>query len=142
MARRGQSNGSPRRAGPLSFGVSLLNLMPLGSDLPPGLTRYLADAEAQVITCAGPEGRLVVRITKEIGPESGLLTFSGVNRIHMPARLTIEGIACGGLEVLPAGYLGPPEDSLDPSDRVFVVREPWGAIYYVVAESAAYEADG
>src|SRR5262249_44107849 len=66
------------------------------------------------------------RITKEIGPESGLLTFSGVSRIHMPDRLTIEGIACGGLEVLPAGYLGPPDDSLDPSDRVFVLRESWG----------------
>lgn len=125
---------------------SVRRLMPMSAEfaLPSALTRNLADAEIEVVAWAGAEARLILRVTKEIGLESGLLTFAGVSHVNLPPRLTVRGIDCGGLEHLPDGYLKafrPGDRSLDPGDRVFVLRGSWGPVYYVVAESAAYQAD-
>jgi hypothetical protein len=112
--------------------------------LPPILMRHIADAEVEVISWAGAEGRLMMRVTKEIGPEVGLLTFSGVSHVNLAPRLTVEGIECGGLEPLPDGYLDafcPGDRSLGEGERVFVLRGSWGPMYCVVAESVAYQAD-
>ncbi len=118
--------------------------MPAEIALPHTLLRNLADAEVEVVTWAGDEGCLVLRVIKDVGPESGFLTFAGVSHVNLPPRLTIDGMGCGGPELLPAGYLDsfrPGDRALDPGELVFILRESWGPLYYVVAESVVYQAD-
>jgi hypothetical protein len=118
--------------------------MPSDPALPPLLLRNLADAEVEVVAWSGGEGRLVLHITKDIGAESGLLTFVGVSHVHLPSRLAIAGLGCGGLELLPAGSIDvfrPGDRSLDADERVFVLHDSRGPVHDVVAESATYQVD-
>ena len=59
-----------------------------------------------------------------------MLTFAGVRHIHLPPRFTIAGLACGGLELFPAGSIDtfrPGDRSLGPDERVFVLHDSRGA---------------
>lgn len=112
--------------------------------LPATLMPYLADAEIEVISWEGEKGRLVLRVNKEIGPEVGLLTLSGVSHVDLPDSLTVERIESGGLDLLPTGWLGafrPGDNALDEDERVFVIHGSWGPLHYVIARSASYELD-
>ncbi len=109
--------------------------------LPAPLLRNLADSEVEGVSWGADTGELVLRVTKDIGPEVGMLGFRGVGHVNLAPRMTIDGMESGGLELLPAGNLGMyrGDGELGAGDRVFLFREPWGAAYFVVAASACYE---
>jgi hypothetical protein len=50
----------------------------MSASRPPALMRRLADATVEVVSWSAASGELLLRIRKEIGPESGLLRFAGV----------------------------------------------------------------
>jgi hypothetical protein len=103
----------------------------------------LADSQAIVDRWEAETGRLVLRIEKEIGPEVGFLTFSGVLHVNLPARFTLGGLEAGGHELLreedstAAGLVA----SHDATERVFVLHESWGGNYWIVAELMEYRID-
>jgi len=94
--------------------------------LPPALMRFLADATVEVVSWSAASGDLLLRIRKEIGPESGLLRFGGVGVVHLPPRFTIAALV--------ATQRG--ED-----DMLFEIVEAWGESYRVVASSLEYAPD-
>jgi hypothetical protein len=109
--------------------------------LPPALLRYLADAHLRVLSWNGPTGVLLVKVTKDIGPETGLMTFSGVSHVNLPPQLEIAGIDCGSLDDLPATYLGtyrPGDKSLDLEEAVYLVHGSWGEEFFVIANKVEY----
>ncbi|MGL6073872.1 MAG: hypothetical protein ACRC8S_06905 [Fimbriiglobus sp.] len=94
--------------------------------LPPALMRYLADASVEVMSWSAESGVLVLRIHKEIGPESGLLRFCGVVSVHLPPRFTIET-----LTAMRQGR----------EDTMFEITGVWGESYMIVADSVEYISD-
>jgi hypothetical protein len=94
--------------------------------LPPALMRFLADATVEVVSWSAASGELLLRIRKEIVPESGLLRFGGVGVVHLPPRFTIAALV--------ATQRG--ED-----DMLFEIVEAWGESYRVVASSVEYAPD-
>jgi hypothetical protein len=75
----------------------------VGASLPPALMRHLADAQVEVVSWSAASGELVLRVRKEIGPESGLLRFGGVGVVHLPPRFTIAALVAthrGGEDTL------------------------------------------
>jgi hypothetical protein len=110
--------------------------------LPAALLQYLPDSELEVVSWSGGTDELVLRVTKDIGMEVGLLRFGEVSHVNLIPRMTVEGIDCGGLELLPPDYLETYRGNdveLSAGERVFLFRESWGAVYFVVATSVGYE---
>lgn len=103
--------------------------------IPLALQRHLADAEIEVISWSADTEKLVLRVKKEIGPETGFLRFQGVGWVCLAPRFTIESIVSGGAETLPAGC----PYAVDANERVFVLHEALGAAYSIVAESVEYQ---
>ena len=96
------------------------------ASLPPALMWHLADATVEVVSWSAASGELLLRIHKEIGPETGLLRFGGVVVVHLPPRFTIAAIA--------ATHRG-------GDDVQFEIAEAWGESYRVVASSVEYDPD-
>lgn len=109
--------------------------------LPASLLRGLADSEIEVVSWGADTGELVLRVTKDIGPEVGLLRFSEVSHVNLAPRFTVEGMENGGVGVLPAGYPATygHDRGLGEGERVFLFRESWGAAHFVIAAAASYE---
>jgi hypothetical protein len=98
----------------------------VSASLPPALMRYLADATVEVVSWSAASGELLLRIRKEIGPESGLLRFGGVGVVHLPPRFIIAALF--------ATHRG-------GNDTLFEIAEAWGESYSVVASSVEYAPD-
>ena len=64
----------------------------MSASLAPALMRHLADATVEVVSWSAASGELLLRIRKDIGPESGLLRFAGVVVVCLPPRLTIAAL--------------------------------------------------
>jgi hypothetical protein len=94
--------------------------------LPPALMRFLADATVEVVSWSAASGELLLRIRKEIGPESGLLRFGGVGVVHLPPRFTIAALVA---------------TQRGDDDMLFEIAEAWGESYRVVASSVEYAPD-
>jgi hypothetical protein len=110
--------------------------------LPLGLVRHIGDSYITILTWNAAKGELVLRLDKDIGPESGLIRISGVTHVNLPPRLGLAGISCGGLERLPPGYLAthrPMDATLDTDELAFVFHGSWGETYFVVAKAITYE---
>ena len=116
------------------------------SCIPADLLRYLPDSEIQIISWDGIAGTLQARITKDIGPETGIVTFFGVSHVNLGSWLTsISGITCGKLNDLPRDYLDlyrPGDQALEPDDIAFLVHGSWGEEFFVIAKQIKYEVDG
>jgi hypothetical protein len=109
--------------------------------LPSALLRYLADAHVHVLSWDGPAGVLLVKVTKDIGPETGLMKFKGVAHANLPPQLGISGIDCGGLADLPANFLDayrPCDQSLDAEEVVYLIHGSWGEEFFVIANGVEY----
>ncbi|MCY3014832.1 MAG: hypothetical protein NT171_09085 [Planctomycetota bacterium] len=98
----------------------------MSASLPPALMRHLADATVEVMSWSAASGELLLRIRKEIGPESGLLRFGGVGVVHLPPRFTIAALVA-------TDRVG--------EDTLFEIAEAWGESYRVVASSVEYAPD-
>ena len=98
----------------------------MSASLPPALMRHLADATVEVVSWSAASGELLLRIRKDIGPESGLLRFAGVVVVYLPRRLTIAALI--------ATHRG-------GDDTLFEITEAWGESYKVVASSVEYAPD-
>jgi len=110
--------------------------------LPPSLMRYLPDSELEILSWDGAPRELTIRITKDIGPEVGLIRFSGVTHVNLPPQLGIAGIEIGGLNDLPPNYLSlyrPDDKVLDECEKVFLIHGSWGEEYFVIAQKLEYE---
>ncbi len=87
------------------------------NQLPAQLLKYLADSELDLIQWDGTTNTLTFRLTKEIGPEEGILTFVDVHYVNVPSHLSIQSIE-------PQPY----EDQW-----IYVLHESWGTDYQVIA---------
>jgi hypothetical protein len=67
---------------------------------------------------------LVLKISKEIGAETGRLEFSGVSLINLAPQFTVDGLA---------------KRDCSDGDWLFTFEEAWGESYSVIAESVVYE---
>lgn len=102
--------------------------------LPAALLRYLPDSELQVISWDAPEGVLSLRLTKEIGPESGIIRFTGVTRVNLPQRLDIRGIEGGTPQALRDRL---PRDA-DADEVVYLIHGSWGEEFFLVGHGISY----
>lgn len=111
------------------------------SELPTALLRYLADSHLHVLSWDGPTGVLLVKVTKSIGPETGVMEFNGVSHVNLPPQLGISGIDRGSLNDLSADYLGtyrPNDESLEAEELVYLIHGSWGEEFFVIAERIEY----
>ena len=98
----------------------------VSASLPPALVRHLADATVEVVSWSPAFGELLLRIRKEIGPESGLLRLGGVVVVYLPPRFTIAALVA---------------THRDGDNTLFEIAEAWGESYRVVASSMEYDPD-
>lgn len=104
--------------------------------LPAALLRYLPDSELQVISWDAPEGVLSLRLTKEVGPESGIIRFTGVTRVNLPQRLDIRGIEGGTPQALRDRL--PRDTDADADEVVYLIHGSWGGEFFVVGDGIIY----
>ncbi len=110
--------------------------------LPVQLTRYFADSRLEVSSFTRGENTLTVRVEKEIGPETGILTFRQVSFLSMPTALP--GVSMRYRQISDAGpefwtICRMDQSDFDPDDVVFEIESLDGPVYFVVAKSIGYE---
>ncbi|HEV2863515.1 MAG TPA: hypothetical protein VGX48_21050 [Pyrinomonadaceae bacterium] len=106
--------------------------------IPEDLIRYFPDSE---ITMSGwrPESReLTLSIEKEVGPESGALTFTGVTYMAIATAFTASSVRISGPDE--ARRILPLEE-MAADGVVFVVEDVEGVNNVIVAESLSYRRD-
>jgi len=96
----------------------------------------IRDSECAVHSWDAASRQLILRIEKDVGPESGKLTFDNVAFVHLPPCFTIYVAAASKNEVPDFPGVRP-----EPEDCLFVFQEAHGNAYYVIAESADYQID-
>jgi hypothetical protein len=114
------------------------------SGLPTALLRYLADSDLHVLSWNGPAGVLLVRVVKDIGPETGVVKFNGVSHVNLPPQLGISGIECGSLNSLPTNFLGTyrqNDQSLEGEEVAYLIHGSWGEEFFVIATEVEYNID-
>lgn len=104
--------------------------------LPKSLTNYIADSQIEVLSWSAKSDELVLRITKDIGPESGTIRFSGVAHVNLPPRFEIAGI--GAYDCPFPDY---PHVELEVGEIAIGFQDSESRVHLVVAESVAYEID-
>ena len=87
--------------------------------LPEALLRGFADSELEVLSWDGCD--LVVKVTKDIGVEDGVIVFHDVTHVNLPWKMTAEGIRSGSEDHLPKGFFDsyrPLAEQLDAEETV------------------------
>jgi len=110
--------------------------------LPDALQSYLPDSELVVTSWSNGADELTLKVEKDLGPETGRLSFRGVLQVNLPPSLTIDGIEKHTPDSVPPDFwhAGTPKKSeLGDSDFIFLLFGSFGGRYFVVAESIAYE---
>jgi len=104
--------------------------------LPVELTRYLPDSELSVECWDVKDSVLTLNLEKEIGPERGTITLSGVSRVCLPSWLEISGIEC----TTENRFL---VDPIGAGELLFIVHGvSWEQPFYVVARAISYQVRG
>jgi hypothetical protein len=106
--------------------------------IPEELLKYFPDSEIEVSGWR-PGGReLTLSIEKEIGPESGTITFRGVTYVALPTAFTAHSIRIidhdEARQILPLADMA-------ADGVVFALEDVEGVNNVIVAESVAYRRD-
>ena len=83
-----------------------------------------------------------MRIDKEIGPESGLITFREVSFLSIHQRFPGDAIEGTPVSELPEKFWSRYPvytDCLEPDDVAFQIYDQEGPVHLVVAKSVSYE---
>lgn len=102
-------------------------------ELPPELLHFIADSEVEVISWTGESGELILKVTKDIGPETGLMHLRGVGVVHLRPRFDVAAIAA-----YDKPFPDYPQLQLDDGEIAVAFQESLGAVYLVTAESVEY----
>jgi hypothetical protein len=105
-------------------------------DLPVALTRYIADAMVDVVSWSANSGELVLRISKEIGPETGRLKFRDVGYVHLPPRFEIATIGAYN-----CSFPDYPHLQLETGEFAVAFQDVNSDVHLIVACSVEYEID-
>jgi hypothetical protein len=99
--------------------------------LPEALTIYFADSEVKVLDWNADGQALTLSVDKEIGPESGELTFTGVTYMALSSALTAESIS-----VLPPAEAERmlPNPGMAADGVVYAILDIEGVINIIVAQ--------
>lgn len=111
-------------------------------ELPQELLRLLPDSELAVISWDGQHRSLSLRVTKEIGPECGLLNFRDVSHVCLPPWVTTSGIEVGSSAELPAEFFEcyrPGDKQLEPQEHAYLIHGSWGEEFLVIAGAVDYK---
>ena len=106
------------------------------SKLPDSLTNCLADSQAEVMSWSADSGTLVLRITKEIGPEAGELRLTGVGYVSLQPRFELSGVALYDKQ-----FHDYPSLCLETDEIALALHDSEGHVHLVVAESLDYVID-
>jgi hypothetical protein len=104
--------------------------------IPETLIRYFADSEVEVLDWNPDSRELTLSIIKDIGPESGTITFSGVTYIALSSALTAESISVAHRE---EARLMLPNPEMAADGVVFVILDVDGVRNIILAESLSYQ---
>jgi hypothetical protein len=88
------------------------------------------------------ENTLAVRITKDIGPETGIIRFRQVSFLSLPTALPGQSIRSRPISEAGMGFWSVcrlDRDWFDTDDVVFEIESQDGVVYYVSAKSLDYE---
>lgn len=103
-------------------------------ELPPKLLNHLADSEIEVLSWSAEKEEMLLQVTKDIGPEVGILRLSGVGLVHLPPRFDVMGMAA-----YDRSFPDYPHLKLGDGELAVAFQESCGAVYVVTAESVEYE---
>ena len=113
--------------------------------LPIPLTRYFADSQLVLESFAREDQILVIRIEKEIGPETGLIRFAQVSFVCLPIAMAGEAIHARSIgEADSSFWFQHPFDQNDfeSDDVLFELVSQDGPVHMVVAKSIRYDIIG
>jgi hypothetical protein len=105
--------------------------------LPPELLRNLADSTLELLHWDRTSGMLSMLLTKDIGPENGILVFQNVSHVNVTPRMEIAGIEKVPTATLKAKWPGVGE--FGDEDVGFVIDGCWGEGWFVVATALEYK---
>jgi hypothetical protein len=110
--------------------------------VPIALLRCFADSRLEVESFTRLESTLAIRIEKDIGPETGIMTFRQVSFLSLTP--VIEG---DSIQSRPVSEAGPDfwsvcrlaRDWFDRDDLVFEIESPFEPVSFIVAKSLSYD---
>lgn len=111
-------------------------------ELPATLLRYLADSQLEVRLW--DKNKLVLKIVKDVGGESGLLTFHDVSHVNLPPRLEVAGITVVDPNEILSHFFDlhrPNDRQLDVGERFYLISGSWDESYFVIAAAVEYSID-
>ncbi|MBK8170190.1 MAG: hypothetical protein IPK60_07565 [Sandaracinaceae bacterium] len=108
--------------------------------LPADLTSYFADSTLTIAAYDAQAETLYLEIEKEIGPESGLIVFTGVALIALPVWSRGDGMdACTLANASPKFFsISSSRDPFDSDVLVYSSFDQDGGTGFVVAKSIEY----
>lgn len=109
--------------------------------LPIALTRYFADSRLEVESFVRGENTLIVRINKDIGPETGNIVFRQVSCLLLPTNMPGESMRSYSVNEAGSEFwarCGLADDWFDSDDVVFEIESQDGCSHFIVAKSLTY----
>src|SRR3954453_9853231 len=108
----------------------------MDGSLPKELLRNLADSTLEIMEGNPSSSSLTLRLTKEIGLETGTIRFTDVSHINLSPRTLVAGIE----KVLPSDMMNywPGSPDYGNNDSVYLIHESWGGRSFIVATGIEY----
>lgn len=110
-------------------------------NVPTSLTQYFADSTLRLHSYDSNTQQLCVQIEKEIGPESGIIRFSGVSYISIPDCFSGDGIDAVSVADADDSFWRRTScdvDCVEPTQTIFRIYDQDGPTHFVVAAKVAY----
>ena len=113
-------------------------------DIPDQLRAYFADSTITLQAYSAQDRQLCIRIEKEIGPETGIVTFRAVSFISIPDCFPGDAIKATPVADLSdefwSRYSAYP-DLFEPDEIAFQIYDQEGPVHVVVAKTISYEVE-
>lgn len=111
-------------------------------EIPDQLRTYFHDSTLRLHSYDSENRQLLVHIEKEIGPETGIITFHNVSFISMPDCFPGDAIEAKPQSELPDDFWGRYSaypDLFATDDIAFQIFDQEGPVHLVIAKAVSYE---
>lgn len=105
-------------------------------ELPNALTARIAESQIEVVSWSFASTELVLRITNQVGPESGTLRLNGVAYVNLPPQFEVAGIAA-----YDSAFPDRPQLQLSDGQIAVCFQADDSTVHFVVAESIQYSVE-
>ncbi|MEZ5939789.1 MAG: hypothetical protein R3C18_00260 [Planctomycetaceae bacterium] len=111
-------------------------------NIPQSLRSYFADATLRVLSYDSETSDLCIHVEKDVGPEFGIIRFSGVSFLSISVFFTGDGIDSIAVRDADGSFWSHSScipDSVEDAQAIYRIYDQDGLTHFVVADSIEYE---